>query len=130
MVINTNMDINNTYQPNMPTTVHFFSGIGATRWGGHIKDTSLDSKRIHAFEGTYGASNEDNSIYRIISSQSQNIISQGSACYGAPRVSRGVQRFRGDRGQPGEREVDLRFPDRRRITTALFMPAARNGRTA
>ena len=36
------------------------------------------------FEGTYGTFNEDNSIYRIISSQSQNIIFQGSTCYGAP----------------------------------------------
>ena len=84
-VINTNMDINNTFQPNLSTIIHIFRwNWGVLGWD-YVKSGSLDSESAWMpFEGTYGTSNEDNSIYRIISSQSQNIIFQGSTCFGAP----------------------------------------------
>ena len=87
VIISAAMDFNNTIRSDLYTNVHIFKWSWASSGWDYLKSGSIDPEGAWVpLEGTYGAFVEDNSIYRIISSDSQNIVYQGDGTLGAPGI--------------------------------------------
>lgn len=81
------MDFADTARAYLLANVHIFRwNWGSLGWD-YVKSGSIDGESARVpFEGTYGLSAEDNSIYRIISSDAQNIVYRGDGTLGAPGI--------------------------------------------